>query len=119
MADLGIDDFVMVDKDGSSLAPSTENGGGDFLPAISKHIAELSSELRKISLDLHDHPELKYHETHAHEILTRYMDSKPGWKVTRHVYGIETAFVAVYDSGREGPAVSFNAEYGKQAVQFP
>ncbi|KAM7183182.1 peptidase M20 [Naviculisporaceae sp. PSN 640] len=38
------------------------------------------------------------------------MQSRPGWKVTRSAYGIKTAWTAVYDSGRPGPVVSFNAE---------
>ncbi|KAI5370007.1 Putative peptidase M20, xaa-Arg dipeptidase, bacterial exopeptidase dimerization [Septoria linicola] len=39
------------------------------------------------------------------------MEQQPGWHVTRSAYQIDTAFVAVFDSGRPGPVVSFNAEY--------
>jgi len=106
------DDFIMVDLDGSSHnLSSSHQSRDDYLSAISHHVAELSGALRDISLDIHDHPELRFHETHAHDVLTQYMESAGGWKVTRSAYGINTAFVAVFDSGNKGPTVSFNAEY--------
>lgn len=36
--------------------------------------------------------------------------------MTPSAYDIPTAFVAVFDSGRRGPVVSFNAEYGELDV---
>lgn len=77
------EDFVMVDemkKDG-------------FLDGISQIVDALSAELREVSLEIHDHPELKYKEHHAHEVLTKYMQRQPGWHVTCSAYGIATAFV--------------------------
>lgn len=82
-----------------------------YLSSISDSVDALSSGLRKVSLEIHDHPELGYKEFHAHEVLTKYLNQQKGWKVTPSAYGIETAFVAVYDSGKTGPVVSFNAEY--------
>jgi hypothetical protein len=43
--------------------------------------------------------------------LTTFLRAQKQWQVTPSAYGIETAFVAVFDSGRAGPVVSFNAEY--------
>ncbi|RMY84860.1 hypothetical protein D0862_11319 [Hortaea werneckii] len=99
-------DFVMVERD-ASLPP----GEDDLLPTMSKYVDSVSEELRTISLKIHDDPELQYKEHHAHSVLTNYMSQKPGWVVTPSCYDIETAFVAVYDSGKNGPTVSFNAEY--------
>ncbi|KAF2172009.1 hypothetical protein M409DRAFT_18240 [Zasmidium cellare ATCC 36951] len=95
------DDFIMVSH------AETQN---PYLSSISSHIDGLHDELRRVSLEIHDHPELQYKEFHAHEVLTKYLSGKAGWKVTPSAYGIETAFVAVFNSGRKGP-VSFNAEY--------
>lgn len=83
-----------------------------YLDDVSSHIESLSEELRQISLSIHDHPELQYKEFHAHRVLTEYLSTQAGWEVTPSAYNIETAFVAVFDTGREGPVVSFNAEYG-------
>ena len=85
----------------------------DHLNEISKHIDSLSNSLRALSLDIHDHPELQYKEFHAHHVLTEHLEKEAGWSVTPSAYGIDTAFVAVCDSGKKGPTVSFNAEYGK------
>ncbi|KAI9733142.1 MAG: hypothetical protein M1834_003689 [Cirrosporium novae-zelandiae] len=84
----------------------------DYLPYISTYISTtLSPIIWPINLKIHDNPELNYEEHIAHDTLTGFLETRPGWKVTRHAYGIETAFVAVFDGGREGPVVSFNAEY--------
>ncbi len=44
---------------------------------------------------IHQHPELAYHEYKAHALLTDFLEKK-GLKVTRSAYGLETAFVAEY-----------------------
>ena len=102
------EEFVMVESIDLPDAAASK----DFLKAIGKHIEDLSDDLRHISLSIHDNPELQYKEYHAHRVLTEYL-TKQDWKVTPSAYGIDTAFVAVYDSGNDGPVVSFNAEYGK------
>jgi metal-dependent amidase/aminoacylase/carboxypeptidase family protein len=82
-----------------------------YLADISKHVEHLGRDLRQVSLKIHDDPELQYREVHAHRVLTQYLRRQKGWKVTPSAYGILTAFVAVFDSGKPGPVVSFNAEY--------
>lgn len=101
------DDFVMVSRDGSIEATSSN----DYLKSISKHIEDISDDLRDISLSIHDSPELQFKEYHAHQVLTDYLKKQSGWTVTPSAYHIQTAFVAVFDSGKKGPVVSFNAEY--------
>ncbi|KAK3674784.1 hypothetical protein LTR78_005506 [Recurvomyces mirabilis] len=101
-----MDDFVMVEHD-----PPESSTGPDYLDAIGSTINSLSDDLRTISLAIHDRPELQYKEYHAHRVLTEYVTQVEGWQVTPSAYDIDTAFVAVYDSGRQGATVSFNAEY--------
>ena len=101
-------DFVMIEGGDAEEAPAAN----DYLDSISNHVENLSSDLRHISLSIHDHPELQFKEYHAHRVLTEYLQMQDGWKVTPSAYGIETAFVAVYDRRKKGPVVSFNAEYG-------
>ncbi len=100
----------MVDK----VEPSGNYGTDGYLDAISKHIEHLSDDLRTISLGIHDNPELQYKEFHAHHVLTEYLGKQDGCEVTQSAYGIQTAFVATFNSGKKGPTVSFNAEYGKR-----
>ena len=106
------DDFVMIETTKISDVSMPK----DHLKTINEHIESLNDDLRHISLSIHDNPELQYKEYHAHEVLTEYLATQD-WKVTPSAYGIETAFVAVYDTGREGPVVSFNAEYGTLIVR--
>jgi metal-dependent amidase/aminoacylase/carboxypeptidase family protein len=79
---------------------------------VSSYIDSLDKVLRPINLKIHDNPELNYKEFIAHDTLQAFMKTRRGWKVTPSAYGIETAFIAEFDSGKEGPVVSFNAEYG-------
>ncbi|KAL3961116.1 hypothetical protein ACCO45_006233 [Purpureocillium lilacinum] len=81
-----------------------------FLDDISAAVDDLAASFWPINKTIHDNPELAYEEHHAHHVLTRFMAAQDGWCVTRSAYGIDTAWVAVYDSGRRGPVVSFNAE---------
>ncbi|CEP17154.1 hypothetical protein [Parasitella parasitica] len=76
---------------------------------INKEINSISDELRKISLDLHENVETGMKEVHAHNILTAYLEKK-GFKVTRHAYGMETAFTAEYCRG-DGRRIGVCSEY--------
>lgn len=89
-------------------------GEVDVLDFISECIESLSIDLWPINIKIHDNPELNYKEFIAHETLTLYLKTRRGWGVTSSAFGIRTAFKAEYDSGRPGPVVSFNAEYGEQ-----
>jgi hypothetical protein len=105
------DDFVMIEKHDSTSGPGSPPEP-DYLDQISNLVDGLSESLRVISLEIHDHPELQYKEYHAHKVLTEFFSKQEGWKVTPSAYGIDTAFVAVFETHKSGPTVSFNAEYG-------
>jgi len=72
-------------------------------------INNLDAELRKISLKIHDNPELSYEEVKAHDLLTDYLEQK-GFVVTRHASGLNTGFIAEYSNG-PGRRVGFCSEY--------
>ena len=91
----------------------------DFDSYVNLYTNAISGSLRLLSLTIHDNPELNFKEYIAHEILTSFLKKQRGWKVTSSAYGLETAFVAVFDGGREGPVVSYNAEYGKFTISVP
>lgn len=112
------EDWVVIERDDANSL-ERQLSTSDKLSRISRHIDSISDELRTISLDIHDHPELRFNETHAHHVLTTYLQSQPGWKVTPSAYGLATAFVAVFEGQSPGAVVSFNAEYGLHQPRVP
>ncbi|KAK6430360.1 hypothetical protein LTR95_013486 [Oleoguttula sp. CCFEE 5521] len=105
------EDYIIVPSQSLNGTAVVAPEMADYQSIISAHIHHISKDMRRISLDIHDHPETSYKEVHAHAALTTYLSKSPGWEVECSAYGIDTAFVAVYDSGKAGPVVSFNAEY--------
>ncbi|KAJ1027033.1 hypothetical protein NDA18_003053 [Ustilago nuda] len=63
---------------------------------IEAEIEKLDKELRDLSLDMHDHPEIMWEERRTHDLLVKYFQGKQGWKVTPHAYGQETAFKVAF-----------------------
>ncbi|KAF2495740.1 hypothetical protein BU16DRAFT_398868 [Lophium mytilinum] len=101
---MGIDEFVVVEMDDVASAEQ------DHLDSVGSYIDRIADTLWPINKKIHDNPELGYEEKIAHAALTGFLKTRKGWKVTPSAYGLETAFVAVYDSGKKGPVISFNAE---------
>ncbi|KAF8306774.1 hypothetical protein DL93DRAFT_210581 [Clavulina sp. PMI_390] len=79
------------------------------LRAIEDSIDSLDAELRELSLDIHDHPELGFQEKHAHDVLTKFM-SDHGFSVTPHYLGLDTAWRATWSQGSGGRTIGFNSE---------
>ena len=106
------EDYVMVERDVTQADASDRSVSSNIdVDLISRTIEQASDDLRRISLTIHDDPELQFKEFHAHEVLTDYLKGQSGWDVTLSAYGLKTAFVAIFDSKKKGPVVSFNAEY--------
>ncbi|KAF7170799.1 hypothetical protein CNMCM5623_003318 [Aspergillus felis] len=76
--------------------------------AVDEYIATLEVPLRELNKNIHENPELAYEEHHAHDTLCAFLESL-NIPVTRHAYGISTAFEATV--GSQGRCVNFNAEY--------
>lgn len=68
------------------------------------------NELVEISEFLYRNPELGYQEYKAVALLTE-RAAKHEFIVERGIYGIDTAFRAVYDSAKKGPKIAFLCEY--------
>lgn len=103
------DGFVLVPRPGEEQEPAVGNG---YVSDIDRFIQGLEPSLWPLNSFLHNNPELGYKEYKAHDALTSFMRAREGWHVTASAYGMETAWVAVFDTGRQGPVVSFNAEMG-------
>lgn len=79
---------------------------------IIKSIDELTEQYRKdierIAEEMYKNPELAFEERFAHDLIAEYFESFGEFKVTRHAYGVETAFEVLFENG--GRFVNFNAE---------
>jgi amidohydrolase len=99
------DDFVLVQHHDASHSSAPK-----YMGDIVDFIKNATDDLSAINTEIHDNPEVGYEEHKAHMLLTNFLKARQGWNVTISAYGIATAWVAVYDSGKKGPVVSFNLE---------
>ncbi|GLB39888.1 putative peptidase dimerisation domain containing protein [Lyophyllum shimeji] len=104
---------VWSPEDIAEPAPTRPNGlpdiyRPDILENIEATIKELDSELRELSLDIHSHPEIRFEERHAHDVLTAFME-KHGFEVTKN-YHLETAWLATFTHGEGGRTIGINSE---------
>ncbi|KAK8187856.1 uncharacterized protein BKA78DRAFT_337720 [Phyllosticta capitalensis] len=102
------DDWVLLSP--KRAAQPDPNTTPDYLGAISSYVDGLDGALWPVNKTIHDHPELGFKEKIAAKALTDLLKTRPGWSVKLGVYGMETAWVAVWESGKKGTVVSFNAE---------
>ncbi|MDQ0205463.1 M20 family metallopeptidase [Alkalicoccobacillus murimartini] len=77
---------------------------------IKVHIENQRDRYYEISQYIGHHPELGHQEFKAAKTLTDEL-SQQGFKVTMGTCGLDTAFEAVYDSGKPGAKIGFMAEY--------
>ncbi|KAF2452009.1 putative amidohydrolase [Karstenula rhodostoma CBS 690.94] len=89
---------------------SVEANSPKYLSEIDGYVDTLQDTLWPLNKYIHDEPELAFKEHKAHDAITNFMRSQKGWAVTPNAFGLETAWTAIFDTGRHGPAVSFNAE---------
>lgn len=109
-----VDGFVLV-----SLVHEAANLKHDdkplYLDDISEYVDGIADQLWPVNIKVHDNPELGFEEFIAHATLTAFFKAQAGWKVTPSAYGMATAWVAEWDSGKKGPVISYNVEMGKSS----
>ncbi|KAK3326912.1 hypothetical protein B0T19DRAFT_484126 [Cercophora scortea] len=108
--DIEDDDWVVVHKETNEGENDGQKVDDDFASQIDEFIEVLQACLWPLNTFIHGNPELAFKEYKAHKVLTDFMRSRQDWQVSTSAYGMETAWVAVYDSGAAGPVVSFNVE---------
>ena len=77
--------------------------------AIAQAVDRLADDLERLSIKIHDHPELGYQEVKACGWLTEFLAGQ-GFKVERGIAGVETAFRATIETG-DGPTIAIMCEY--------
>ncbi|ETS86681.1 hypothetical protein PFICI_00509 [Pestalotiopsis fici W106-1] len=104
------DDFVLVSLDSERVEHASDDKLPLYIDHISHHVDKLAEQLWPLNKTVHDNPELGFKEFIAHAALTKFFKRQPGWKVTPSAYGMATAWVAEWDSGKKGPVISYNVE---------
>jgi len=87
----------------SSISTANEN-------FVLDHVASISSQLLRVSHDLHAHPEIRFEEVHAADLLTGEL-ADLGFTVERGIGGLPTAFLASHGSTDDGPTIAYFLEY--------
>ncbi|CAL1290735.1 unnamed protein product [Larinioides sclopetarius] len=76
---------------------------------VEKVIRENEALLRDVSEKIWLNPELSYHETYAHDLLTTTLE-RSGFVVEKQ-YILPTAFRAEFSNGNDGPTIAIICEY--------
>ncbi|UUZ92806.1 hypothetical protein LJK87_47315 [Paenibacillus sp. P25] len=77
---------------------------------IEQAVDARDEQLRQISLQIHAHPELSFHEHQAQRWLTEPL-VEAGFEVELGIAGLETSFRATWEGTPGGPTVALLAEY--------
>ena len=77
---------------------------------ISERVDEIREEIRGISHEIHENPELGNEEFHSVELLTGLL-KKYGFGTETGICGMPTAFIASYKGSKPGPVIGYLAEY--------
>ena len=77
--------------------------------AIAQAVDRLADDLERLSVKIHDNPELGYQEVKACGWLAEFLAAQ-GFKVEQGIAGVETAFRATIETG-EGPTIAIMCEY--------
>ncbi|KAI0080418.1 aminoacylase 1-like protein 2 [Panus rudis PR-1116 ss-1] len=80
----------------------------ELFDTIAASIDALSNDFRALSLDLHEHPEIKFEEHYAHDVLSDFM-IKQGFEVKKH-HILPTAWEATFTHGSGGRTIGINSE---------
>ena len=75
-----------------------------------KTVDSYTPQMKALSDDIFDHPEIGFEEEYAAKLLCDYLE-KEGFTVQRGIADLPTAFRAEYEQGTGGPVVGFLGEY--------
>lgn len=77
---------------------------------VQDRIDQISVELFQLADEIWKNPEYNFNEYYASKIIKELL-RKHGFTIIENVAGLETAFEAVYDTGKPGLHIGFLAEY--------
>ncbi|UQZ84718.1 p-aminobenzoyl-glutamate hydrolase subunit B [Paenibacillus konkukensis] len=87
-----------------------KNDGNDPKRRLEQAVDARDKQLRDISMRIHSHPELSFHEHQAQQWLTEPLE-EAGFIVEKGIAGLETSFRATWQGAPGGPKIALLAEY--------
>lgn len=100
----------MSEQQNNNQAKGTAEHVADAKQRISSYVDNVLPEYQRISLTIHDKPEVSNYEFFASQTLSDKLKEE-GFDVTLGVAEHRTGFSATYRTGKPGPVVAFLAEY--------
>ena len=82
----------------------------DWKNAVCANVDSIKDRLVSVSQDIFDHPEVKFEEVHATQVLADEL-KKGGFSVEQGVAGLDTAILATHPQASDGPTVAILGEY--------
>ena len=82
----------------------------NYIDYINSESQKIYEEILPISKYIHSNPELGYSEFKAQGALVNVL-REHGFNVETSLYGLETSFKAVFDTGKPGKTIGYMAEY--------
>ncbi len=77
---------------------------------LNQHIEKIAAPLCEMADTIFDHPEMGFQEYKSSALLCNWL-KKNGFNVIHGVCGLDTAFHAVYERGKDGPSIGLLCEY--------
>lgn len=93
----------------NNLLQPTGGLSASLIEELKQTARALTDDLHDLQQALHKRPEVAWQETFAHDSCTQYLETAD-FKVTRHAYGLKTAWEATFEVGNDGPVIGFNSE---------
>ena len=98
---------------------STSSRTSDGYRIISDAVEKLSGQLRQVSMQMHDHPEIAWKEVETGKLLSGFMAGMPGWSVKRSgAYGTKTGWEASFTQGTGGRTIGVGSTFSMPASQL-
>jgi len=82
----------------------------DWKARVESAMKGIESQLRRVSREIFEHPELKNEETFASQLLASELEAA-GFQTTLGVAGLPTAIQAIHPAISEGPTIAILGEY--------
>jgi amidohydrolase len=95
----------MTQNHTESLGISTEDE-----KLLRDRLGELTERLLGVSHSIHANPEIRFEEVRSSALLAAQLEEQ-GFEIEKPLAGLETAFLATFDTKRPGPRVAIFCEY--------
>lgn len=82
----------------------------NYMERIDKALDQIRDEAKKMTLEIHDNPEIGLQEFLACRLQCEFLE-KHGFEIERNFCGIETSYKACYKGAKNGPKIAMLAEY--------